>query len=150
EDQDGGEQIFKDVELPFTTHPEAAQRIGKILLEKGRQGITVELAVNHAALQYAAFDVVTLTNDQLGWDAKPFRVLKWSMATPGPVLLSLQEDSSASYDWNSGEATATDAAHDTNLPDPFTVQPPGAPVVTEQLYAPLDGSAARAKAILTW
>jgi hypothetical protein len=150
ETQDGGERIYKDVDLPFTNHPEAAQRIAKILLEKARQGIKLELTLNHSALKFAVYDTVTYTDAQFGWSSKVFRVMKVGTTGVGAITLSLQEESSASYDWNSGEATAVDAAPDTNLPDPFTVQPPGSPVVREVLYAPLDGNAVRSKATVTW
>ncbi len=150
EAEDNDEQIFKDIELPFTSRPERAQMLAKIALEKARQGIMVDLPVNHNALKYAAFDVVTLTNDQMGWTSKPFRIMRWNMGSDMVITLSLQEESSASYDWNSGEATVIDPAPDTNLPDPFFVDPPGTPQITESLYAPLDGSAVKSKATVTW
>lgn len=124
EDQDGGQRITRDIELPFTNHPEAAQRIAKINLEKARQGIVVEMPVTDAALRYTAFDVVTFTNEQLGWDSKAFRILKWSTSALGAITLTMQEEAASSYDWNSGEATSVDTAPDTNLPDPFTVTAP--------------------------
>lgn len=153
ESQDGGERIYKDLELPFTNHPEAAQRLGKVILEKARQGLVVELSVFHDALKYSVFDVVTLTNSQMGWNAKPFRIIKWSMSAGegvSPVMLVLQEESSASYDWNNGEATENDAAPDTDLPDPFTVQTPGALTVTESLYITRSGDGVKALATMRW
>ncbi|MBP3958332.1 hypothetical protein J8F10_24045 [Gemmata sp. G18] len=148
--QDNGEQIVRDIELPFTNHPVAAQRIAKVVLEKGRQGITVTVPVMHHALKYAVHDVVTLDNAQLGWSAKPFRITKWSLQPPGPVVLTLQEESSASYDWNSGEETTADAAPDTNLPNPLNVSPPGPLTVTESKYVTRNGDGVKAKATLAW
>jgi hypothetical protein len=154
EAQDGGERIYKDIELPFTQNPEAAQRIAKIILEKARQGLIVEISVFHDALKYSVFDVVTLTNPQFGWNAKPFRILKWSMGAGGdrfsPISLVLQEESSASYDWNNGEATTVDPAPDTNLPSPFVVQPPGALTVTEGTYITRSGDGVKALATMRW
>lgn len=154
ETQDGGKRIYKDIELPFTNNPEAAQRLAKVILEKSRQGLIVELSCFHNAMKFSVFDVVTLTNAQLGWDAKPFRILRWSMSAGGerfsPISLVLQEESSASYDWNSGEATLIDPAPDTNLPDPFTVQPPGAITVTESLYITRNGDGVKALASVRW
>jgi hypothetical protein len=121
ETDDGGERIYKDIELPFCNNAERSQRIGKILLEKSRQGLIVNVPVMHHAMKVSVYDVVTLTNAQFGWSAKPFRVLKFATAGTGEIALTLQEDSSASYDWNSGDATTIDAAPDTNLPNPFTV-----------------------------
>lgn len=150
ESQDGGERIARDIELPFTIDAEAAQRLGRIVLEKGRQGITVTMPATHAALHLSVYDVVGLNNAQLGWDAKPFRLAKWSLQTPGPIILTLQEESAASYDWNAGMANVIDAAPDSNLPDPFTVAAPGAIGVTETLYATRDGSGVKARATLAW
>ena len=150
ETQDGGERIYKDIELPFTTHPEAAQRIAKTILEKGRQGIRVTLPVTHAGLRFAAWEVVTITDATLGWNAKPFRILRWNLGVPGPITLSLQEESSASYDWNSGEATTIDTAPDTNLPSPFDVAAPGALTVTEAQVATRLGDSVTVRAGLAW
>jgi hypothetical protein len=150
ETEDGGEQVFRDIELPFTTSSATAQRLAKIALEKARQGIVVEMAVMHHAMKFAVFDVVNVTNTQMGWSDKAFRILKWSTTGMGPVNLVLQEESSASYDWDSGEETTTDTAPDTDLPDPFTVEPPGALTVTESLYVTRDGLGVKAKASLSW
>lgn len=150
EAQDGGERIFKDIELPFTTEVERAQRIAKIALERRRQGITCEMSLNHSGMQIAAYDTISVTNAQMGWGNKVFRVLKWSTDGIGPINLVLQEDSSASYNWNSGEATLIDAAPDTNLPSPFTVTKPGVPSVTEELYSTRNGSGVKSRAIVSW
>lgn len=150
EEQDGGERIYKDIDLPFTNHPEAAQRIGKLLLEKARQGIKVELTLNHSALKYTVFDTVTFSDEQFGWSDKVFRILKVGTTGTGPISMVLQEESSASYDWNSGEASTTDAAPDTNLPDPFTVLPPPSLQVSESTYITRSGDGVKAMATLTW
>lgn len=149
---DGGERLPKDIELPFTIHPEAAQRIGKVLLEKGRQGLMVEFAMMHDAIRFSVFDVVALTVADYGWEEKPFRIIDWQWpdAPSGAIQLRLQEESAASYDWNTGMVLGYDAAPDTNLPNPFSVAAPGTPAVSEELYAPLDGSAVRSRALVTW
>ena len=155
ESQDGGEQITRDIELPFTNDPERAQRIGKLLLEKARQGIKIEVPVNHSALKYSVMDVITVDNEALGWSAKPSRILKWELEpptteSPGGIFLLLQEESSASYDWSSGEASTYDAAPDTNLPDAFTVKKPGTPEILETLYNTTAGSGVKTKLAVSW
>jgi predicted phage tail protein len=150
EGQDNGERIYTDIDLPFTNDPEAAQRIAKIVLEKARQGIQVEMPLNHSAMKFAVYDTLNVTNVAFGWSSKVFRILKVTADGTGLVILSLQEETSASYDWNSGEASTVDAAPDTNLPDPTRIAPPGAPQVAEQLYVTTDGSGVKAKAVVTW
>ncbi len=148
--EDDGEEVFKDLELPFTKHSEAAQRIAKITLEKSRQGITAEMPLTHAALQFAVFDTVYVDDAQLGWADKVFRVMKVATTGTGPITLSLQEESAASYDWNGGEATTLDPAPDTNLPDPFSVPAPGVPSVQEVKYATRPGAGVKVKAVVAW
>lgn len=152
EAQDGGERIYKDVELPFTTDAARAQRVAKVLLEKGRQGIRVDVPLNHSALKYAVFDTVQFTDEQLGWSGKVFRIVRFNLACPGPFTATLQEESAASYDWDGGEARGIDAAPDTNLPDPFTVGPPqevAAASGTDHLLLAGDGTVV-SRVRLTW
>lgn len=118
--QDGGEAIWRDIELPFTDHYIRAQRIAKIHLEKSRQSAAVELPCNLKAFQVAVWDTVRLSLDRLGYDQKVFQVLSWRFDPAGRVLLKVQEEASAVYDWAAGDATEVDPAPDTTLPDPFT------------------------------
>ncbi len=149
-EDDGGTQMFKDIQLPFTNHPEAAQRIAKIVLEQARQGIQVELALNHNAIPFAVWDTVTYTDPNLGWDHKVFRIKKFSTAGIGPVILSLQEESSASYDWSSGEATVIDAAPDTNLPNPLAKPTVPTGVAFSSRLTAATGSVDVYNLVLTW
>lgn len=118
------QQIFQDIQLPFTNHPEAAQRIGKVILEQGRQGIILDLTLKHSALPYAVWDTFTYTDPYLGWDHKVFRIRKLSTTGTGPISITAQEEASTAYDWSSGDATTFDSAPDTNLPNPFSVAVP--------------------------
>jgi len=125
EAQDGGEQIFTDIELPFTIDSIRAQRLAKIHLEKSRQGITVDFPAKLTAVKVAVWDVVRVTLSHLGWSAKEFRVTGWKMAADGlGVDLVLQEESAASWNWAYGEATIVDPAPDTDLISPLAVPPP--------------------------
>jgi hypothetical protein len=144
-----GEEIFRDIELPFTTSAAAAQRLAKIILEKGRQGIVVDMPCKPAAFKIAVGDTVRLTIAHLGWSLKEFRVLAWQLADNGAVDLSLQEESSAAYAW-SAEETIIDTAPDTNLPNAFIVATPGAPEVTESLFETTGSAGLKARATLTW
>ncbi len=148
--QDGGQSIYRDIELPYTTDNVRAQRIARIHLEMSRQGITVDFPAKLSALQVAVWDVVNVTLPRFGWTNKPFRVLSWTLAEDAGVDLVLQEYSSAAYDWNSGDATTYDPAPDTNLPKPWVVVQPGAITVSEALYVTRDGSGVKAKALLDW
>jgi hypothetical protein len=120
ETQDGGQQILRDIELPFTTNSIRAQRIAKIHLEKSRQGITVLMPCKYTAFKVAVWDTVRLSIERLGWVNKVFIVTGWKFSEAGGIDLELQEEASAVYDWAGGDATTYDAAPDTDLPSPFT------------------------------
>jgi hypothetical protein len=93
--------------------------------------------------------VISLDLAALGWSGKEFRVLEWTLGEGGPELV-LQEDSAASYDWAGGEASLVDAAPDTTLPDAWAVGVPGAPAVTETLYASQTGAGVKTRATVAW
>lgn len=63
-----GEQIFGDIELGYTTDSTMAQRLAKIMLEKTRQGITLNLPLNLSGLELAVNDTVRVNVELLGWD----------------------------------------------------------------------------------
>lgn len=147
---DGGQVIWRDIALPCTTSSATAQRIAKLMLERSRQGITVELQCKLTAFKIATFDTVMVTLSQLGWSAKEFKVLEWKFSPDGGVDLVLQEETSASYAWNSGLQTVRDAAPDTNLGNPFTVAAPGAPTITESLYQTTGSAGVKSRATVSW
>lgn len=141
--QDGGEEITRDIEMPYTANSARAQRIARIHLEKSRQGITVEAIFNLRALRVAVMDSVMLSIDRLGWDQKVFTVLAWTFEAGGGVRMTLQEESPAVYDWNSGYETTRDPAPDTNLPSPGVVSKPtglSASSGGDELYVSSDGT----------
>ncbi|AOZ02266.1 hypothetical protein BKK81_23575 [Cupriavidus sp. USMAHM13] len=123
--QQDGEVIERDIELPFTIDTVTAQRLAKIILERSRQGIVVEFPAKLSAFQLSAYSTVKLNLAKFGWQDKVFRVMSWKMSDDGGVDLVLNEEAAAVYDWNHGDATTSDPAPDTNLPNPFRVETVG-------------------------
>lgn len=120
-----GEVIERDIQLPFTTDSVMAQRIAKIILERSRQSIVVEFPAKLSAFQLTAYSTVMLSLAKFGWTNKVFRVMSWKMSADGGVDLVLNEEAAAVYDWAYGNATIVDPAPDTNLPNPYLVEPLG-------------------------
>ncbi|MEE8534769.1 MAG: hypothetical protein V3S45_01915 [Kiloniellales bacterium] len=143
EAEDGGERVFKDTELFFTTNKTRAQRIANIHLLRGRQGIIVRFPAKLTKFGLAPWDVVDVTLDRLGWAAKEFRILEWALAEGGGVDLILQEEAARVYTWNPADEVTLDPAPDTNLPNPFTVAPPTGLTLTSgtaALFLKADGT----------
>lgn len=122
--QDGGEVIWKDVGLPFTTSGPTAQRLAKIMLEKSRQGITIEMPCKPRAFRVNVWETIPVTLPQLGWVDKEFKVTSWQVSDNGGVDLVLQEEAAACYEWNSGMETVIDPAPDLLLPNVDETAPP--------------------------
>ena len=130
---DGGNKIWNDYSLPFTTSSAMATRLAKIELQKVRQPVTVTGVFSPVALQLEPNDTVMLTNAQLGWTQKVFQVqeLKWSQITDEESLpylgveLELRETASSVYDWDfSADEVIIDAAPNTSLDTVFEVTTP--------------------------
>ncbi len=146
--QDNGEEIFRDIELGYTNDEIRAQRIAKVILEKSRQGMTIEMPVkiNERTFKLSVWNTALIDNAAFGWSGKVFRVTRWRLAQDGQGLdLTLREDSAESYDWSAGDATIGDPAPDTDLPSPFTVGVPGTPVVSEELYETIGSSGVKVR-----
>lgn len=126
--QDNNEEIFEDIQLPYTTSAATAQRIAKIFLEKVRQPITVELTATLKAFQAEPGETINLTWARFGWTGKTFEIEEMEPIFMGSeenlalaVRMVLKETASGVFDWNAGEETRVDLAPNTSLPDPFTV-----------------------------
>jgi len=111
-----GEQIWRELELPLILDQTRAQRLAKQLLYRSRQGITIRVPVKYANLNLAVWQTVSVTLDDLGWSAKPFRIMSWSF-TPesGIIALTMQEEQVSSYAWTYDEASAAPNFPDTTL-----------------------------------
>ena len=127
--EDAGEQIFSDVELPFTTSSSMAQRIAKMILYRNREQINLNFPAKLTGFNVEVGDTVLVNNTRMGFSNKPFEVASWSFATDKEgqlgIDLSLRETSSSVYDWSAEETEII--SNNTTLPDPFS---PDAPTLT--------------------
>ena len=157
-DQDNGEEIWRDVELPFTDNAAACQRIGRLELLRNRQQIVTERRFKLSALATRVGDTIMLTDSRKGWVEKAFEVHRWVLASEQdsqgmPFLcidMVLHETSSGVYDWTADDEFAFDDAPDTNLPRPWEVALPGAPGIIEELYSTRDGSGVKTRVTISW
>lgn len=157
-EQDNGEEIWQDIELPFTDTPSACQRISRIELQRNRQQIVTERRFKLSALGTQVGDVIGLTDPRKGWTDKAFEIHKWTLATAQdenaqPFLcidMTLQETSPGTYDWSVDDELGFDDAPDTNLPRPWEVAVPGAPGIIEELYVTRDGAGVKTRLTISW
>ena len=145
---DNGLKLEQTIKLPFNTDIERSQMLCAILLNQSRQQIAVSFIATVEALQVEVGEVVTITDDGMGWTNKEFRVERMDMKSSSEVKMSVREYDSTVYDF--GNVTAQDAIPNTNLPDPFTVATPTALSTTESLYDTIGSAGVKVRIQLDW
>lgn len=126
-----GEKLWADVAFNFVKDNKRAQRIAKLLVERNRQQLSIQLPCNLKAFKIAVNDTFTLTIDRDGtggenaiFTNKKFRVSGWAMQGDGGINLEAVEEENSIYDWNFGNTFGIDVAPNTSLPNPrFTSAP---------------------------
>jgi hypothetical protein len=149
--EDGGEEVFKNISLPFTTSATMAQRLAKIELLRARQQITLTLPLKLQGLKANVGDIVQINNTRLGWSAKPFEVVSMNMSM-GETLgvdLELREISTDVFDWSTDEEQTFDPAPNTNLPNAFQVAPP-TDLTIEATNIPTPDGGIQSSLLVTW
>jgi len=161
--EDGGEQVWRDIALPFTISAAMAQRLAKIELERARRQMRVRFSGKLKAWRVAAGETTLMRYSRWGFggpdpnDGKPFEVeavrLDLTQVGSGPRIapeLLLRETSPLVYDWDASEEQIYAAAPRTTLPSAFDIAPPGAPQGEEELYVTRDGSAVKVLLRVRW
>lgn len=124
---DYGQESVRNLDLDYMTRSTGAQRVAKIELFRGRQGISVSATFSTKAMQVQPGDVVMLTIPRYGWSEKYFEVTTFAFDATAEGLfckLELRETAEAIYNWGSGEAIDYDPAPNTTLTSPFDVSVP--------------------------
>jgi len=135
---DGGVLLEGKFDFPTLTSPYQAEEMAEIILRRSREAISLEINCDFNAYDLSIGEIVNITHSSLGFSAKPFRVLGISFNEDYSIGLSLIEHQDSHYTW----ATKTQAptVPTTNLPDPFTIQPPASVTLTDDLVEYNDGT----------
>lgn len=131
---DGGEQIWREMDTPYTPRPQTSRRIAKIELLKARQPITCRIVVSmKRGIRAQCAKTLKLTRPRMGWNEKVFEVTNFGLVpreyNGNPTIavqLDLRETSSTDYDWSTSEEQAVDPAPNTTLPNAYDVSAPTA------------------------
>ena len=122
------------ISLPLVNNDVQAQYIATRLLKSAREDLQLQVSVNFSGIQLEAGDIVTVTNANYGWTAKPFRINKVveQFGDDGNIIakLTLSEFNAGVYDDTS--ITQFQPAPNTGIGDPTFFGTVPAPVVTTQ------------------
>jgi len=135
---DGGLLLEGRFDFPTLTNPYQAQEMAEIILRRSRSSLDVSLTADGTALDLAIGDIVNITHATPGFSAKPFRVQALTINTDSTVKLTLSEHQDSYYTFGTQQTVAT--IPDTNLPNPFSIQPPSSVTATDEMVAYNDGT----------
>jgi hypothetical protein len=136
--EDGGTLLVDEVDIETVTNYYSARDIARILVLRSRNALRVGLRATSEALDLTIGDVVSITHPTPGWTAKPFQVEEIALNYDGTVNLSLIEYDSSIYAYDPANEETT--YPDSDLPDPFSVEPPSGLSVEETTIIADDGT----------
>jgi len=135
---DGGFLLEGRFNFKTITSQYQAEEMAEVILRRSREALTLGLNVSFDAYDLAIADIVNITHSSLGFSAKPFRVMGITFNEDFTIGLSLVEYQASHYTWaTKTQATATPS---TNLPNPFTIQPPASVTLDDTLIEYNDGT----------
>ncbi len=135
---DGGFLLEGRFNFKTITSQYQAEEMAEVILRRSREALTLGLNVSFDAYDLAIADIVNITHSSLGFSAKPFRVMGITFNEDFTIGLSLVEYQASHYTWaTKTQATATPS---TNLPNPFTIQPPASVTLDDTLVEYNDGT----------
>ena len=135
---DGGFLLEGKFDFKTITSPYQAEEMAEIILRRSREAIGLSLRVGFDAYDLAIGDIVAITHASLGFSAKNFRVLGITFNEDYTINLTLIEHQDSHYTWASKAQVSSTPS--TNLPNPFTIQPPASVTLSDQLIEYNDGT----------
>jgi len=136
--QDGGFLLEGRFSFPTITNQYQAEEMAEVILRRSREALSLGLNINFNAYDLAIGDIVNITHSSMGFSAKPFRVIGITFNQDFTIGLSLVEHQDSHYTW--ATKTQATAVPTTNLPNPFTIQPPASITLDDQLIEYNDGT----------
>lgn len=145
-----GEDIFINQTFPFTDSTQRVHNLCRILTEDSRNGYTIKAELSMKAWGVRVGERIAFTSSFLGITNKVFRITDKSYKPGAPITLTFKEDSASIWDY--ADSVTPDDTPNTELPNPFIVNPLTGLVATsgdDDLYVLSDGSVVT-RVHLTW
>ena len=134
---DGGFLLEGRFDFQTLTSPYQAEEMEEIILRRSREALKLNINAGGNAYDLAIGDIVNITHASIGFSAKAFRVNSISFNEDFTVGLNLIEHQNSHYTFaTKGQVSSTPS---TNLPDPFTIQPPASITLSDEMIEYADG-----------
>ena len=135
---DGGFLLEGRFTFKTLTSAYQAEEVAEVILRRSREALTLGINVSFDAYDLAIGDIVNITHSSLGFSAKAFRVMGLTFNEDFTIGLSLVEYQAGHYTWASKAQVSSTPS--TNLPNPFTIQPPASVTLDDTLVEYNDGT----------
>ena len=135
---DGGFLLEGRFDFRTLTSTYQAEEMAEIILRRSREALGLNINCGFKAYELHIGDIVNVTLSSLGFTSKAFRVISMNFNEDYSITLGLIEHQDSHYTWaTKGQVSSTPS---TNLPNPFTVQPPASITLSDQLIEYNDGT----------
>src|SRR5210317_804096 len=136
--QDGGFLLEGRFNFTTLTNQYQAEEMAEVILRRSREALSLGLNINFNAYDLSIGEIVNITHSSMGFSAKPFRVIGITFNQDFTIGLSLVEHQDNHYQWS--EKGQVPTVPTTNLPNPFTIQPPASVTLDDTLIEYNDGT----------
>ena len=134
---DGGFLLEGRFDFRTITSPYQAEEMAEIILRRSRESLGLSINCGFKAYELHIGDIVNVTLSSLGFSSKAFRVLSMTFREDYTIDLNLVEYQASHYTFaTKGEVASTPS---TTLPSPFTIQPPSAITLSDEMIEYADG-----------
>ena len=137
-----GDPIYLDMPLPYTVNNVRAQRIAQLALRRSRQQESITIPCNLNALKFKVGDNISVTNTRLGYSAKVFEVVGYSMGfSSDQMVVNVEaiETASSIWSWDEDEEVFLGAG-EVDIYDGTSTTAPASISVTADTFISSDGT----------
>lgn len=127
--QDNGIDLVNELQLKHVTDWYQADHLARIALRQSRLEEKYNFLASPEALKVEIGDVVTMTHSLYGFSLKQMRVTSISIEPTGVIGIGAEEYDSTVY--NVDSANPPNLASTTTFDNPFQIDPPGTPSITQ-------------------
>jgi hypothetical protein len=134
---DGGFLLEGKFDFKTITSPYQAEEMSEIILRRSRESLGLTITCGFKAYELHIGDICAVTLSSLGFSSKNFRVLSMNFNEDYTITLNLIEHQDSFYTFaTKGQVASTPS---TNLPNPFSIQPPASITLSDELIEYADG-----------
>ena len=134
---DGGFLLENRSDFRTITSTYQAEEMAEIILRRSREALGLSINCNFKAYELHIGDIVNVSITSLGFSYKAFRVITMIFNEDYTISLNLVEYQASHYTWAS--KTQVSSTPSTNLPTPFTIQPPASITLSDEMIEYADG-----------